>query len=135
MEFLKLRRLKLQSKMPWQQRLGRHSRIFAVSARRITGQRASHTARVGDAFGRGPRIDYDARDAQDARRYLAEGKQQSIALLQKAVQSIEAAIADQEDVARHIGAAVGTSKLKSVPAGSLLFTVTRASPERPSPDS
>ncbi len=71
-----------------------------------------HTARVGDAFGRVPQIDYDARDAQDARRYLAEGKQRSIALLQKAVQSIEAEIADREDVARHVGAVVGTSETK-----------------------
>lgn len=31
-----------------------------------------HVMRTGPAFGRGPQIDYDARDA---RRYFAEGKE------------------------------------------------------------
>jgi len=36
-----------------------------------------HEMRMGSGFGRGPEIDYDARDARDARQYLAEGKVQS----------------------------------------------------------
>ena len=59
-----------------------------------------HMARVGNAFGRGPQIDYDAQEAQEARRYLADGKQQSVALLQQAVQTLEAEIADEEASAR-----------------------------------
>jgi predicted nucleotide-binding protein len=55
-----------------------------------------HQARMGDAFGRGPHIDYDARDAHEARKYLAEGKDQSIALLQTAIGSLEHEIAEQE---------------------------------------
>jgi predicted nucleotide-binding protein len=55
-----------------------------------------HIARTGSAFGRGPQIDYDARDVQDARRYLAEGKVQSIALLRQAIAALNDQIADQE---------------------------------------
>jgi hypothetical protein len=40
-----------------------------------------HFMRMGDAFGGGPQIDYDAKDAQDARRYFTEGKEQSIVVL------------------------------------------------------
>jgi predicted nucleotide-binding protein len=54
-----------------------------------------HVARTGDAFGRGPQIDYDARDAQEARKYLAEGKQRSIGLLQEAIRALEYEIADR----------------------------------------
>lgn len=52
--------------------------------------------RSAPAFGRGPGIDYDARDAQDARRYFAEGKAQSIVLLRQAISALEDQIADQE---------------------------------------
>jgi predicted nucleotide-binding protein len=55
-----------------------------------------HQMRMGDAFGRGPHIDYDALDAEEARQYLADGKDQSIALLQTAIESIEHEIAEQE---------------------------------------
>jgi predicted nucleotide-binding protein len=54
-----------------------------------------HVARVGDAFGRGPQIDYDARDAQEARQYLTEGKQRSTGLLQDAIRALEYEIADR----------------------------------------
>ena len=37
-----------------------------------------HTMRVQPAFGRGPTINYEAQDAHEARRYLAEGKQRSL---------------------------------------------------------
>lgn len=55
-----------------------------------------HVARMGSGFGRGPEIDYDAQDARDARQYFAEGKVQSIALLQQAINTLEDEIADQE---------------------------------------
>jgi predicted nucleotide-binding protein len=55
-----------------------------------------HTARMGSGFGRGPEIDYDAMDARDARRYFAEGKVQSVALLRQAISTLEDEIADQE---------------------------------------
>jgi predicted nucleotide-binding protein len=59
-----------------------------------------HFARTGDAFGRGPQIDYDARDAQEARQYLTEGKQRSIGLLQEAIRALEYEIADQKQQAQ-----------------------------------
>jgi predicted nucleotide-binding protein len=53
-------------------------------------------ARIGNAFGRGPIIDYDALDAQEARKYLADGKEQSISLLKEAIRTLEHEIADQQ---------------------------------------
>ena len=53
-------------------------------------------------------MDYEAQDAQDARRYLAEGKQQSIALLRTAIPALEQNIADQELFAQRFGGAAGT---------------------------
>src|SRR5579862_5337298 len=55
-----------------------------------------HIVRVQPAFGRGPTVNYDAQEAHEARRYLAEGKQRSIALLRQAIRTLEAEIADQE---------------------------------------
>ncbi len=55
-----------------------------------------HFARTGDAFGRGPQIDYDAQEAEEARKYLAEGKPRSIGLLQDAIRALEYEIADRE---------------------------------------
>lgn len=53
-----------------------------------------HTVRMAPAFGRGPSIDYDARDAIEAREYLAEGKKRSIDLLQLAIRSLDDDLAD-----------------------------------------
>jgi predicted nucleotide-binding protein len=53
-----------------------------------------HIARMGPGFG--PEPDYDAQDAYEARRYLAEGKEQSIAFLQQAIRTLEDEIADQQ---------------------------------------
>ena len=58
-------------------------------ARAASLDNGPHTMRMGATFGRGPTIDYDARDAQEARRYLAEGKQQSIALLGEAIKALD----------------------------------------------
>jgi predicted nucleotide-binding protein len=55
-----------------------------------------HFMRTGNAFGRGPQIDYDAREAQEARKYLAEGKERSVRLLQDAMRALEYEIADRE---------------------------------------
>jgi predicted nucleotide-binding protein len=55
------------------------------------------------AFGRGA-TDYDAQEAQDARKYLTDGKQQSITLLQQAIRTLEDEIADQEQPAQSVGA-------------------------------
>jgi predicted nucleotide-binding protein len=43
------------------------------------------TVPLGVGFGRGPRPDYAAQEAEKARRYLAEGKDRSISLLETAV--------------------------------------------------
>jgi hypothetical protein len=53
--------------------------------------------RIQPAFGRGPMIDHDAQEAHEARRYLAEGKQRSIALLRQGIRTLEAEIVDQEE--------------------------------------
>lgn len=39
------------------------------------------TISMSSSFGRGPQVDHEAEAARQARKYLAEGKQQSIALL------------------------------------------------------
>jgi predicted nucleotide-binding protein len=52
------------------------------------------TMRMGPAFGRGPSIDYDARDAQEARQYLAQGKVRSIQILHGAIRALETDLAD-----------------------------------------
>jgi predicted nucleotide-binding protein len=52
------------------------------------------TMRMAPAFGRGHSIDYDARDAHEARLYLTEGKGRSIDLLLLAIQSLEDDLAD-----------------------------------------
>jgi predicted nucleotide-binding protein len=54
------------------------------------------TMRMAPAFGRGPSIDYDARDAQEARQYLAEGKLRSTQILQGAIRALETDLADLE---------------------------------------
>ena len=66
------------------------------------------TARLSPTWGRGPQVDYEAQDTQDARRYLAEGKQRSIALLRTAIPALEQNIADQELFAQRFGGAAGT---------------------------
>ena len=79
-----------------------------------------HMARMGTAFGRGPAIDYDARDAQEARQYLTEGKQQSIGLLQDAIRTLEYEIADQE---HRVQAAAAEPKALPALDGSKVFVV------------
>ncbi|GLI96106.1 hypothetical protein LMG27198_50980 [Methylocystis echinoides] len=52
---------------------------------------------------------YDAEDARDARRYLAEGKERSIALLGQAIRTLKDEVADQEQTkAAAVGAAGST---------------------------
>jgi predicted nucleotide-binding protein len=75
---------------------GEGTQTFYRFKRAASLDNGPHQARMGDAFGRGPRIDYDARDAQEARKYLADGKDQSIALLKEAIRVLEHEIADQE---------------------------------------
>jgi hypothetical protein len=62
----------------------------------VTLDHGPHVMRMGPAFGRGPHIDYDAREAHEARQYLGDGKVQSIALLRQAISTLEDQIADQE---------------------------------------
>ncbi len=58
--------------------------------------RGPHEARSDPMFGGYSESYYDARDAQEARRYLAEGKQRSTALLHQAINTLEDEIADIE---------------------------------------
>jgi predicted nucleotide-binding protein len=52
------------------------------------------TLSIAPAFDYGPTPDYDAIDAIDARKYLAEGKERSIQLLRRAISALEDDIAD-----------------------------------------
>jgi predicted nucleotide-binding protein len=54
------------------------------------------SVRMAPTWGHGESIDYDAKDAHEARQYLAEGKQRSIKLLEGAIRTAEAEIADME---------------------------------------
>jgi predicted nucleotide-binding protein len=56
-------------------------------------------ARLGTVFGRGPAIDYDAKDRAEARRYLAEGKLRSIAMLRQAIRSLQDQLEEHEQSA------------------------------------
>ena len=75
---------------------GEGTQTFNRFKRAASLDNGPHQMRMGDAFGRGPTIDYDARDAQEARKYLADGKDQSIALLREAIRVLEREILDQE---------------------------------------
>ncbi|MGB8278564.1 MAG: nucleotide-binding protein [Methylovirgula sp.] len=55
-----------------------------------------HTMRLGPALGSGAHIDYGARDAMEAQKYVAEGKPRSIALLRTAIGTLKNDLADQE---------------------------------------
>jgi hypothetical protein len=52
-----------------------------------------HIVRMAPAFGYGPEPDYDAADAIEARKYLAEGKERSMRLLRRAISALEDNIA------------------------------------------
>jgi hypothetical protein len=92
---------------------GEGTQTFNRFKRAASLDNGPHQVRMGDAFGRGPRIDYDALEAQEASKYLADGKEQSIALLKEAIRVLERQIADQE-------AERGSTALSSArPAGSL----------------
>lgn len=54
-----------------------------------------HYARGGNIFGGGS-INYEAEEAVKARRYFAEGREQSIALLKQAIRALEDQISDHE---------------------------------------
>ena len=53
-------------------------------------------ARLAPAFGSGYAPNFDASEAHDARRYFAEGKEQSIVLLRQAIRSLEEEIAGDD---------------------------------------
>jgi len=55
-----------------------------------------HTVRSAPIFGGLSEEAYDMRDAVEARRYLSEGKERSIRLLEGAIRSLEDDIADRE---------------------------------------
>jgi predicted nucleotide-binding protein len=54
-----------------------------------------HIARIAPNFGGSPR--YDTEEAHDARRYFAEGKEQSIVLLGRAIHELKEEIAEEEE--------------------------------------
>jgi predicted nucleotide-binding protein len=75
-----------------------------------------HMSRGGDWID-GP-SNYDAQDAHEARQYLSEGKEQSIAMLQQAIRALEAEIADQSDDETQV-----ISATKALPSGRKVFVV------------
>jgi hypothetical protein len=78
-----------------------------------------HVVRVQPAFGRGPMIDYDAQEAHEARRYFADGKQRSIALVRQAIRALEADIADKEQSVPARPAAAAQPNSQSMTDGEL----------------
>lgn len=60
--------------------------------------RGPHFVRTGGSWGRGPQIDYEAQDRADARRYLAEGKARSVALLQQSVRTLQDRLQESEQL-------------------------------------
>jgi len=71
-----------------------------------------HIARIAPVFGSGPAPDYNAEEAHEARRYFAEGKEQSIVLLRQAVRALKDEITDYIGLYQPPSA----SSLPSVPA-------------------
>lgn len=55
-----------------------------------------HTVRMAPGWGNSEFIDYDAHEAHEARRYLAEGKERSIRLLQGAIGVAKSELADMQ---------------------------------------
>ncbi|WGJ13485.1 nucleotide-binding protein [Methylocapsa sp. D3K7] len=64
-------------------------------SRAATLDHGPHIARMPPVWGGGS-INYDARDADEARHYFADGKQQSVVLLHQAIRTLEDEIAEQE---------------------------------------
>ncbi len=62
-----------------------------------------HTVHIAPAFGYGPEPDYDAADAIEARKYLAEGKERSIQLLRRAISALEGDIAGLQEASASPG--------------------------------
>ncbi|QWG20701.1 nucleotide-binding protein [Bradyrhizobium sediminis] len=79
------------------------------------------TMRMEPAFGRGGPIDYDARDAHEARQYLAEGKQRSIKILQGAIRALETDLGDLDDDSQ--GSGLGAPSPSMVTAARKVFIV------------
>lgn len=75
---------------------GQRTQTFNLFKRAASLDNGPHQMRTGNAFGRGPTIDYDALDAQEARKHLTDGKEQSIALLVEAIRTLEREIMDEE---------------------------------------
>lgn len=67
-----------------------------------------HVMRIAPDWGGRSSAGYDAHDAHEARQYLAEGKQQSIVLLKRAIQELEDKIADREPNGGSVAAIAAT---------------------------
>jgi predicted nucleotide-binding protein len=78
---------------------GHRTPAYHLYERAASLDNGPHIIRGGPMFG--GQVNYDAQDAHEARQYLAEGKQQSIALLKEAIKALERKITDQEAVLRH----------------------------------
>lgn len=70
----------------------------------------TRTIGMSSSFGRGPQVDHEAEAARQARKYLAEGKQQSIVLLGQAVRTLGDEIADQEALSNSAAASSDTAQ-------------------------
>jgi predicted nucleotide-binding protein len=66
-------------------------------------------ARSGQTGGGRDEIDHEAREAQEARRYIANGKDRSIGLLRTAIQALEHNIADLEQSEQRFGTSAAAS--------------------------
>lgn len=67
---------------------------FEIFASAATLDQGPHQMRMASEFGRGPVINYEAKEALEARKHLAEGRERAIQLLERAVQALEDDLAD-----------------------------------------
>ena len=98
---------------------GHETPAYKRYSRAATLDHGPHGGRIVPDDWSGGSVNYDAQDADEARQYFADGKQQSIVLLQQAIRTLEDEIADQE----HDGAAVSTRAAVPVSHGRKVFVV------------
>ena len=82
----------------------------------------SRSTRISPTWGREAQINYEAREAEAARRYLTDGKQRSIGLLYSAIRTVKDDISDLEILAKRLDPARGAPE-KGVPSRSEVLSL------------
>ena len=82
----------------------------------------SRSVRISPTWGRESQIDYEAREADEARRHLADGKQRLIGLLFSAIRTAKDDISDLEMLAKRLDAATEAPE-KGAPSRSEVLSL------------